>query len=267
MRMIHIVLAVFVASFFIAGCGGGGSADGEDVRTESFEWRGPVAFGDHIEIKSIGGDVNFTPGMGDDVEVAAVKSGREDDPSTVRIEVVEHAGGVRICTLYPDVPGQAPNGCMPGDNLSSRHNDVEVDFTVRAPPGRMLEAGVIGGDLTALAVQNEVVLGSLGGDIVISTSEIAEASTLGGNITVTMGSTDPGRDLRFSALSGNVTVTVPAAINAVVDVSTLNGTADSDFRLTDVDGNGKHLTGTLGGGGPTLTLTTGSGNVRLLSGT
>jgi len=265
MRWFCIALTAFVASTGIAGCGGSDSDNA--LRTESFEWRGQVAFGGHIEIKSIGGDVIFMPGSGDDVEVEAVKSGRRDEPSTVNIAVVEHAGGVRICTLYPDVPGQTPNTCESGGNLSSHSNDVEVDFTVRVPPGRMLEAGVIGGDLTALGVQNEVVLRSLGGNIVISTTEFGEASTIGGNITVTMGSTDPGRDLVFGAFSGDVTVTVPAAINAVAEISTLSGTAVSDFPLSEVLGSPQHLTGTLGGGGPALTLTTGSGVVRLLRGT
>jgi hypothetical protein len=265
--MIHGVLTAFVASALVAGCGGGGSDDSDDLRTEAFEWIGQVAVGGRIEIDAIGGDITFTLGTGDDVKVEAVKSGRKDDPSTVRIEVVEHADGVRICTIYPDVPGQEPNSCAKDGNLSSRRNDVEVDFTVRVPPDRVLEANVIGGNLTALGVQNDVVLGTLGGNIVISTTEIGEASTFGGNITVMMGSTDPARDLRFSSLSGDVTVTVPAAVNAAADVSTLSGTAESDFSLTRVGGNPRHLAGTLGGGGQALILTTGSGNVRLLSGT
>jgi len=261
MRLSRIGSIAFAAAMLVTGCGGD---DGAELRTETFAWSGSVALGDQVEIKAIGGDITFTLGTGNEVQVEAVKSGRRDDPSTVTVEVVEHAGGVRICTLYPSVPGQASNSCAVGGNLSSRNNDVEVDFTVRVPPGRMLEAGVIGGDLTALGVQNEVVLRSLGGDIVIATTEIAEASTLGGNITVTIGSADPARDLEFSAFTGDVTVTLPAAVNAVADVSTLNGTVESDFTLTQV--GTKHLSGTLGGGGPTLTLATATGNVRLLSG-
>lgn len=263
MRSFHIGSALWLGVALLTGCGGGGgSGDSDELRTETFTWSGTVAQGGLIEISGIAGDVTFTPGAGDSVDVEAVKSGREDDPSTVTIAVVEHAGGVRICTLYPDVPGQAPNSCTPGGNLSSRQNDVEVDFTVRAPPGRTLDAGVIGGNLTALGMQNEVELRTLGGDIVISTTEIAEASTIGGNINVAIGSTDPSRDLKFEAISGDVTVTLPAAINAVADVSSFSGTALSDFSLNSVGDN--HLRGTLGNGGFTVTLTSTSGNVRLL---
>ncbi|MDH3451932.1 MAG: hypothetical protein OEN20_05890, partial [Gammaproteobacteria bacterium] len=192
MRWLHTVLMAVVALTCVAGCGGSGGSDTNgELRSETFAWSGQVASGDRIEIAGIAGDVTFTLGMGDEVEVEAVKSGRRDDPSSVTIEALEHAAGVRICTLYPDVPGQAPNTCTPGGTLSSRNNDVEVDFTVRAPPGRTLEAGVIGGHLTAVGVQNDVELRSLGGNIVISTTEIAAASTIGGNVTVTIGSTDP----------------------------------------------------------------------------
>jgi len=263
MRLSLIGTIVWLSVAVLVGCGGGGgSGDSDDLRTETFTWSGPVAPGDLFEISSIAGDVTFTPGGGDSVEVEAVKSGRQDDPSTVDIVVVDTGDGIRICTLYPDVPGQAPNSCTPGGNLSSHRNDVEVDFTVRAPPGRRLEAGVIGGNLTALNMQNEVVLRTLGGDVTISTSEIAEANTFGGNITASIGSTDPSRDLAFGTLAGDVSVTVPSAINAEADLLTLSGTAASDFPLTEVGPD--HLSGTLGAGGATLTLTSTAGNVRLL---
>ena len=258
--------ALLLGAASLVGCGGGGgSGDSDERRTETFTWSGQVAFGDLVQISGITGDVTFTLGAGDSVDVTALKSGRNDDPATVSIDVVPLAGGgVRICTLYPDVPGRAPNSCAPGGNLSSHRNDVKVDFTVRAPPGRRLEAAVVGGNLTALAMQNDVTLRSVGGDIAIATTEIAEASTMSGNITATIGSLNPSRDLQFGAADGDVTVTLPSAISAVADVSTLSGTATSDFPLTSVGAN--HLRGTLGAGGSTVTLSSIAGDVRLLRG-
>jgi len=269
MRLLYNSLIAIITVAFVTGCddsdGSNHSNDrGEPVRSETSEWSGQVAFGGEVEVKGIGGDVTFMLGVGDDVHVEAVKNGWRNDPSTVTMEVVEHAGGVRICAIYPDVPGQAPNSCTEGGNNTSWNNDVEVDFTVRIPPGLTLEAGMVGGDLTALGIENEVILRTIGGDIVISTTEIAEASTFGGNITVTIGSTDPGRNLVFNTLSGNVTVTVPAAVNAIADVTAFSGTVSSDFPLTLVGPN--HLQGTLGAGGSTLTLSSSSGNARLLRG-
>jgi hypothetical protein len=43
----------------------------------------------------------------------ATKHGRRSDPAEVEIEVVEHAGGVTICAVYPS-PGSRPNECRQG---------------------------------------------------------------------------------------------------------------------------------------------------------
>jgi hypothetical protein len=59
------------------------------------------------------GDVSASPASGGAVEVVATKHGRRSDPAEVEIEVVEHAGGVTICAVYPS-PGSRPNECRQG---------------------------------------------------------------------------------------------------------------------------------------------------------
>ncbi len=264
MRFFSVGLAAAIAVAFVAGCSDSAGPDG--LRSETFEWSGQVAVGDQVEIKGISGDITFTPASGSTVQVEAVKTSQRDDVRTVTVEVVEHAGGVTICAVYPDVPGQAPNECLPGSqgNLSSEDSDVDVDFTVRVPPGRTLIATAISGSLSASGIENDVFLTSISGDIVISTTEIAEASAISGTITATIGRADWGRDLGFSAISGNVTVTIPAASNGFVELSVISGTVSSDFTLDQVSPT--HLRGTVGTGGPTLTVASISGNVRLLRG-
>ncbi len=55
----------------------------------------------------------------------------------MEIEVVTHAGGVTICAVYPEVPGELPNVCVPGSNsrMNTRDNDVEVTSWVVVPAG------------------------------------------------------------------------------------------------------------------------------------
>src|SRR2546428_9420798 len=117
-----------------------------------FHWKGPVAPGKAIEIKGVNGDVRASAGSGD-VEVTAVKRARKSDPDEVKIEVVQHEGGVTICAVYPS-DGRRENTCEAGDdgNMNVRDNDVTVDFTVRVPAGvRVLrktgngEVGAAGG--------------------------------------------------------------------------------------------------------------------------
>ena len=58
-------------------------------------------------------------------------------------------------------------------------------------------------------------------------------------------------------------VEIPSNSNAEVEASTFSGVIDSDFPLT---GTPMLQQGTLGSGGPTLTLSTVNGNIRLRSG-
>ena len=79
---------------------------------EDFHWTGKVAAGAAVEIKGVNGGIVATGIPGGDIEVTAVKKGRRSDPAQVKVEVVEHAGGVTICAVYPSTG--APNECKPG---------------------------------------------------------------------------------------------------------------------------------------------------------
>ena len=101
-----------------------------------FTWRGAVSSGEFIEIKGVNGDVIAERATGQDVEVRAEKSARRSDPGDVRIEVVEHSGGVTLCAVYPSSRGRE-NSCEPGSGgrNSVRNNDVQVIFHVKVPAG------------------------------------------------------------------------------------------------------------------------------------
>src|SRR5436190_3878142 len=103
-----------------------------------FRWSGRMAPGQSIEIKGINGGITAEP-TGGEAEVVANKQARRSDPNAVRIEVVQHSGGVTICAIYPSDDSQELNTCQPGDNSSSksniRNNDVQVNFVVRVPTG------------------------------------------------------------------------------------------------------------------------------------
>src|SRR4051812_21526244 len=66
-----------------------------------FQWQGRIAQGSAIEIKGVNGNVRAEAATGDQVEVVATKRARRSDPESVRIQVVEHGGGVTICAVYP----------------------------------------------------------------------------------------------------------------------------------------------------------------------
>ena len=88
-----------------------------------------------------------------------------------------------------------------------------------------------------------------------------QASTGSGNITV---NGKPTGDWRLSAASGNVDVTVPSEQGFALDASTASGSLDIASPLT-VQGriDRRRVQGTVRGGGPTLRLSTASGNINV----
>ena len=257
-----IVAAAVVAGFAFLGCG---ESTGPIVI--DFDWTGVVDPGDLIEIKGTNGSINAALATGNEVVVTAQKEGDQSDPATVDIVVVPHAGGVTICAVYPDVPGQPANVCAPGDQarLNNQNNDVEVTFTVAVPADVNFDGLTVNGSVTGTNLESDASALVVNGGVTITTTELAEAIVVNGNIVVTMGEGNLDRNLEFVTVNGNVSVEVPANTNAVVELTATNGNASSDFSLTRI--NAGSMQGTLGSGGFDLTLVTVNGNVMLLRGT
>jgi hypothetical protein len=234
------------------------------VRVPS-EWRGQIVPGEQIEIKGVSGDIRAIAASGSDVVVKSTKIGQPSDVAAVTIDVVSHAAGVTICAVYPDVAGQQPNTCEPGDagNMSVRDNGhrVDVEFTVEVPAGVAFVGRTLTGDVVATGLASDAFVHSTFGDIRIGTTRLATATTLWGSIVASIGLPDWERDLEFSTMSGDIAVTIPAATNARVRATTQSGRITSDFPLTQ--GSSRDQRGTIGSGGPMLTLTTLDGDIAL----
>ncbi len=234
----------------------GGTQQGEEWR-----WSGRVAAGRTLEIRGVNGSVSAEPSGGNQVEVRAQKHGRDDDPDDVRIEVVEHDGGVTICAVYPG----RNNRCQPGGGeMRVRDNDVEVDFSVRVPSGVRFEGNTVNGGIEALNLAGPVELHTVNGGIRLETgSGDAEANTVNGSITATVRALGE-RPLRFETVNGGITVSLPASLDADLAAETVNGSIQSDFPI-QVQGrmNPRELNGRIGRGGRTLALETVNGSIRL----
>jgi hypothetical protein len=239
------------------------------AQQDEFHWRGRLAAGETITIRGVHGDIRALPASGGEVEVSAVKHARRDDPEEVEIEVVPHDGGVTICAVYPAPRRRAPNECLPGGEgrNNTSDNDVQVDFTVRVPRGVHFAGKTVQGDVTVDSLAGNVEAQSVNGDVEVSTTGYAEASSVNGTIRATLGRADWTGTLEFSSVNGGITVVLPADVSAAVEASTVNGSIDSDFPLT-VRGrfSARRFSGTIGSGGRHLRLETVNGSIRLRRG-
>jgi hypothetical protein len=260
MRTVGLPLALAAAAVVLA------APAATAQTTDTFSWQGRLAAGQTVEIRGVTGGVRVELGA-DRVEVVARKQGRRDDPRTVDVQVVPHAGGVVICSVYP-TPRDASraNRCGPdGYSMSTGSNDVAVEYTVRLPAGIALRAHTVSGDIRADGLRSRVDAQTVSGDVRVATSESARARTVSGNVRASVGTvaSDAG-GVAFRTVSGDVEVALPANVGARVSVKTVSGGFESDFPLT-IEGRlpPRRVEGVIGGGGPSVTVETVSGGVRL----
>ena len=101
-----------------------------------FSWSGRLSNGQTIEVKGVNGDIIARKSDSGEVRVTADKKGRDADK--VKVEIVEHDGGVTLCAVYPTPPGaDKPNECVPGKGgrMNTRNTKASVRFNVDVPTG------------------------------------------------------------------------------------------------------------------------------------
>jgi hypothetical protein len=233
---------------------------------DDFTWHGALRPGATLEVKGVNGDVRATVADGTEAEVTAQRSARRDDPRGVRVEVVEHAGGVTICAVYPGKDPARPNECRPGSDgrMNVQNNDVTVRFVVRVPPGVRFAGRTVNGEVDAQGLRGPVSLSTVNGSAGFSTSSYGEAATVNGSIRGAMGAAGWDSGLTFKTVNGTITLDMPPDLSAEVRATTVNGEISTDFPLA-VTGrmSRRHIQGTIGSGGRKLELETVNGSVRL----
>jgi hypothetical protein len=232
---------------------------------EDFHWAGSVAKGAAVEVKGVNGGITATGTSGGQVEVTAIKKGRRSDPSEVKIEVVEHPGGVTICAVYPAVDGRE-NKCAPGSGgrMNVKNNDVNVEFQVKVPAGVRFVGRTVNGGISASGISADAEATTVNGGVEIEAGGTARATTVNGGITARLGRADWDGTLKLTTVNGGIDVAVPTGLNAELKASTVNGDIQTDFPVT-MSGriSKRHVQGTIGSGGRLLEMETVNGSIEL----
>ena len=271
---IHAVAAPLAVAVALAGPAAAGEGYWASIfndlvegpaRTSEFRWQGRVAAGQTIEIKGVNGSIQATGSSGDQVEVVATRRGRRSDPESVQIKTFEHEGGVTICALYPSTDADRPNECLAGHKgrMSSKNNDVNVEFVVKVPAGVRLAARTVNGAVDASGLSADADAETVNGSVKVQTSGVARAQTVNGSVQASMGRADWSSDLEIKTVNGSIRVTLPATASTTVDAETVNGSIVSDFSVSDGTVTRRRMRGTIGGGGRALSLETVNGSIHI----
>ena len=232
----------------------------------AWNWNKVVPAGRTLEIKGVNGEITATGASGTEVQVIARKTSKRSDLASVKLEVVEHAGGVTICAVYPTPAGKPQNECGAGKHgrMNTNNNDVTVDFEVRVPRGVQLVARTVNGSVRATGLTADAETYTVNGGVRVETTGLARASTVNGSIDAKMGRANWTGTLEFSTVNGTVEVTMPRSVDTEVHASMVNGSFSSDWPVTVKGKWGpKRVNGTIGRGGRELELSTVNGNIEL----
>ncbi len=232
------------------------------------------------------GNIHLTRGTGNQVHIyGKVKSGWGGSDEQVR-EIAAH----------PPIE-QTGNIVRIGARHENLHN-ISIDYEIQAPENALLDAGSGSGDITADGVGENAKLdtgsgsihatglrgrfsvstgsGSIyaeqtgAGDVKAQTgSGSIELRNLSGGLRAGTGSGSikvggaPTSDWKLETGSGSVELW-PGSAGITLDASTGSGSVHSDRDVvTHGESNRHHLTGKLNGGGPTVRIETGSGDIRI----
>lgn len=244
-------------------CGGVVQAE-----TGPFHWRGSVAQGRAIEIRGINGDVIAEGYEGAYVEVVASVAENDGERTPVEVKAIEHAGGVTVCAVVPSAEGGTENVCPDPQKAGPAvaRSGHRVDFAVKVPRGVDLIGRTVNGRVEAKQMDSDVEAYTVNGKIDISTKRSAQARSVNGSITASLGK--PELTLReFTTVNGSITLNLASTAGAKLDATTVNGRVSTAFRLRNQTSAGERsvrgVVGTGSGSLGTLKLKTVNGSIEL----
>jgi len=201
---------------------------------------------------------SFNPSIqtsGGDVEAAGIIGETGLQTSGGNVSAARITGSVHLGTSGGDIHAEEING-----PLAASTSGGEV--TARGIGGAC-NLSTSGGDIEAFAVQGDCAIETSGGSITAdSLGGSLNAETSGGSIEACLRS-QPRSACGLSTSGGDITLTVPTSISAELSAHTSGGSVKSDLPVKVFSAEEGEMDGTLGQGGPALTLRTSGGNIRL----
>jgi hypothetical protein len=239
-----------------------------------------------LSVSTGSGNIHITRGSGNQVHIwGKVKSGWGANEQRVR-EIAAH----------PPVE-QTGNIIRIGSHHENMHN-ISIDYEIQAPENSFLDAGSGSGDITVDGVGENAKISTGSGNIHANglhggfkvdtgSGNIYVDQTGQGDVKAQTGSGDvelrnvhgglhagtgsgnikvggaPSSDWKLETGSGNIDYTAGGAA-FTLEASTGSGSIHTDMEmLTQGSSNHHHVSGKVNGGGPTVRMETGSGDIRV----
>lgn len=235
--------------------------------TETFVWKGPVTPGQWLHLRNVNGDFAVRQGTGDSAEITFEITRSNRMAPTAQVKVLKASDGVIACVLFSDNGRCATDDYRAGSSSRSGfpmfgRGRTSVEGTIVLPRSVKLDVATTNGDIEVTGASGDVVTATTNGDMT--------ARGLRGAVRAT--STNGDIDLGIDALGGAVTVettngeitaTLPASLNAVLNMATTNGELDLGLAGNITTKTRRLIAATLGTGGTPISFTTTNGGITV----
>jgi Toastrack DUF4097 len=219
---------------------------------QDFQKAYQIPSGGNVRVSTVSGDVTVTGYDGGAIVVTGFKEGRDRD--LVEIEDRSSGNNVDVRVRYP----------------KQGRNDASVRFEVQVPRSVSYDfdgISSVSGEVQMRDVTGDIHANSVSGNVrVENVTGRVSASSVSGNVNVDVTRLEGISDMKFSSVSGNVTVRLPSDLSADIEMSTLSGSLKTDFPIEVREkryGPGRSARGRVGEADKNLRLTSVSGNVTL----
>ena len=241
-------------------------------------------------------DISGTKYAASEQGLSALKIDVVAGPDSVRIRTVKPSDfrGSMGAKYVIKVPRKVLLERVESSNGSIRVQDIDGTARLRTSNAG-LNVSRLSGALEGTTSNGGVELSEIGGPVVVRSSNggikaesvrgALEATTSNAGIHARLASVEKGRPVKLTSSNGgielvmdkvegneieattsnaSITARLPGSLAAQVKAHTSNASVSSDFEVTMKGSLGKNqLEGTIGGGGPALTLTTSNGHIRI----
>jgi len=212
-----------------------------------------IAAGGQIHLGNVSGDVIVRGYDGDTVVVKGYKEGPDRD----RLDVEDRSSDGRV-----EIGVRYPTNC---------NCDASIRFEVQVPRSTKYNfdrVSSVSGNVEVSQLSVRIYATSVSGQVrVRDVSGSVSAKSVSGSVDVEIRRLDgTSDDMRFSSVSGNVDVRMPAEIDADVEMSSLSGGIHTDFPIEvnkERYGPRTSARGRLGNGSRRLQMSRVSGGLSL----
>ena len=262
-------IAVLTLLLVLGACGG----RAHDV-ADAFHWQTELPPGSTLHLRTSTGRIEVAPAHGNVANVVGSKRwrGRND---AVHFSWVRNGGDVWVCAMIGNGGNCGPNYRITADHSSwldmfslfkRRPRNVEASLTVELPPGVRVDARTNSGELDIHGAKGGVGARTLNGSITIDgAAGQIDARSVNGAIDVQVDSLAPNDGISVETVNGGITAKLPPGTQGVVELSTVNGSVQSDFPLTaSGEMSGHRVRGQIGTSSREIRLKTVNGSVELL---